>query len=117
MPLEAEEASSTPYFPCFFSACSFCMLQEVCNVFPHVEFPHFHLSISGIIPLELLAASCWADFITQKHWRAAGWIAAMGVVSAGSGSASFYRCVWLQEGCLHGGRAPGCSCCPLSPGC
>lgn len=54
------------------------MLQEICNVFPHVEFPHFHLSISGIIPLELLAASCWADFTTQKHWGAAGWIACRG---------------------------------------
>lgn len=68
------------------------MLQEICNVFPHVEFPHFHVSVSGIIPLELLAAGLIETSQTREgcgvaqqlageelHWLPTGPVAPSGV--------------------------------------
>lgn len=65
MPLGAERLQAFLIFLAFsFFFCLFYMLQEICNVFPHVEFPYFLESISGIIPLEVSAVCCQADLNT-----------------------------------------------------
>lgn len=67
------------------------MLQEICNVFPHVEFPYFLESICGIIPLEVLALCVLPGWF--KHFRDAGWISTHweGVMLIRNRSAPSYR--------------------------